>query len=389
MTKRGNGEGSIRKRPDGSWEGRYCIGRDPATGRVARRSVYAKTRGECAEKLREMMNKAAQAGSLYIASEKITVSEWLGTYLWDIKRPKLKPDTFQQYVYSVQSRIMPAPIAQMKMHDVRRYHAQAFVDALTEEGATPFTVRNVFGVLRNAFSEAERRSVVSISYLTNVALPVRHPKPMRILTRAEQARFTKGIKGHRLEAAFVLALTTGLREGEIAALTWGDLKDGKLHVVKNAIRAAVFDPVARKKTGSRVIIQETPKTAAGVRKIPLLPVTLRALDMHRMKQNDERVRGRLLYQDNGLIFCSELGTLYEPQYFREALHKALESAGLPKIKFHALRHTFATRGLEAEISVRSMQSLLGHETPEMVMHYQQLLDDQAEEEMAKLKNTFL
>jgi integrase len=388
MNKRGNGEGSIRKRSNGTWEGRYSAGRDPETGTLIRRSVYASTRKECADKLAEKQRITNAHGGLYVASERLTVADWLHVYLWEIKAPTVKPGTFQQYVYLTESFILTAPIAQMKIQDVRRPHAQSFVDGLTSANVKPFMTRNIFGVLRNAFAVAEQRGFVPVSYLSNIALPKRQPRPTQILTRSEQATLLSAIAGHRLEAAFIIALTTGPREGEIAALMWDDYKDGTIAIKRNAIRASQFDPVTKEKSGTEIIIQDTPKTAAGVRKLPLLPIAVKALAAHRVRQNDERVQNRLLYQDNGLIFCSEIGTIYEPEYYRKTLQKILVEHELPKIKFHALRHTFATRGLEADISTRSMQALLGHESPDMTMHYQHLLEEHAEVEIAKLKDVF-
>jgi integrase len=313
MSKRGNGEGSLRKRPDGRWEGRYTAGRDARTGRLVTRSVYAWKRAECKAKL-DAAIEASQGVSIY-ASDKLTVAEWLQVYLWQIKRERVKPTTFDDYVTNTEGYIMPSSLASMKMNTVRRFHVQAFVDELTSAEATPFVVRNVYGVLRNAFREAERKGIIPISYANGAELPARKPKPMAIFTQAQQTDFMIAIKGHRLEAAFIAALTTGLREGELAALTWSDYADGTLSVTKNAASVSLYDPRTNKKTGSKVIIQDSPKTTAGVRNIPVLPITARALDKHRIIQNNERMRNRLLYSDSGFIFCNELGGMYEPSYY--------------------------------------------------------------------------
>jgi integrase len=385
MGKRGNGEGSIRKRQDGRWEGRYTAGVDPATGKQVQRSVYGTTRKECAERLREKMDQAENG--LYIASDKLLLSEWLHVYLWEIKRARLKQGTFAQYVYDVNTYVKGSELAAMKIKDVRRFHIQAFVDALGA-ARSAFVVRNVYGIIRNAFAEAEKRGAISVSYAMGVSLPQRKPKPTAILSIIDQRRFMDAVKGDRLEAAFIVALTTGIREGELAALAWPDYEEGCISISKDVVRAALYDPQTGEKTGSKIIVQDTPKTAAGVRRIPLLPVTVEALRAHRMKQNDERMKNRLLYADTGLIFCNEIGGIYEPAYYRKQMQKIMGHAGIPKIKFHALRHSFATRGLEAGVSPRALQGLLGHETPEMVMQYQHLLEQQARAEIDKLKDFF-
>jgi integrase len=315
--------------------------------------------------------------------------DWISVYLWEIKRARLKAGTFGQYVEHMDRYIAPSKLAKMKMVDIRRFHIQSFIDGLEAAGLSPFTIRQVYAVVRGAFNEAARRGVIPVSYAGGVSLPVRKAKPPRVLTKSEQSVFLEAIAGHRLEAAFVLALTTGLREGEIAALKWSDLQDGAITVTRNARRVSEFDPVTRERAGSRVIIQETPKTAAGARFVPILPIAAGALHTHRQKQNDERVKNRIAYVDGGLMFCDEIGRLYDPAAFRKALQKILAAAGLPVIRFHELRKTFATRGLEAGMTLKGLQSILGHETPEMVMHYQELLQEQSRVEMDKLKGVFL
>jgi integrase len=276
----------------------------------------------------------------------------------------------------------------MKIADIRRHHVQAFIDDMKAAGNSPHAVCYSFGLIRNAMNEAVNRGIIPVSYAVGVALPKKTPKKTVIFTKNEQAAFMDTIKGHRLEAAFILAITTGMREGELAGLMWSDYNKGRIAVNKDVARVNLYDSVTHEKTGSRVIIQDSPKTVAGVREIPLLPIAIDALKRHRMKQNDEKMKNRRLYADNGLIFCNEIGCIYEPTYYYKLLQKTLDRVGLKRIKFHALRATFATRGLEAEIPTKSIQSMLGHETPEMTMHYQQLLEEQALVEIAKLEKMF-
>jgi len=394
MTRRGNGEGSIRKRRDNPplWEGRYSAGRNPATGRIIRKSVYAPSRHECKAKLDNAIEQAQ--GGVYVADEALTVAAWVHHYLWDIKRPQVKPVTFDGYVRSVTNWISPAAIAQMKIRDVRRRHVQEFIDDIEKPdaegkgGASPFTIRAVYVLLCAAFSEAEKREILPGNPAKHIDLPKRRPKPTAVFTPEQQKIFLSSLEGHRLKAAFIVASTTGIRAGELAALMWTDYKDGALSISKNAVRVNVYDADTDEITGSKVIIQDTPKTAAGVRTIPLMPLAVEALRVHRMAQNDERVKNRLLYADNGLMFCSEVGMVYEPKYYLKAFYALLDAAGLPRIKLHALRHTFATRALEMGLTPKELQELLGHETPEMTMHYQHMLDDQKRAAIDKLSKVF-
>jgi integrase len=386
MARRGNGEGSIRKRKDGSWEARYTTGVNPKTGKFTRKSVYGRTRAEVKDKLTEKMEQVRKG--LYCGCEKLRVSEWLDTYLWDIKYPNIKPKTFSGYEEYVRKYVKPSGLAKMKMQDVRRFHIQTFVEDMKEVTTSAFTIHAVYSVIRNAFNEAEKRGVIPISFVSGISLPKKKPKETRILTIQEQEHFLAVIKKHRLEAAFIVALTTGIREGELTALTWNDYKDDAIHITKNAVRVPLYNDTTHEKTGSHILVQDTPKTTAGLRRIPLLPIAKEALYRHRIKQNNERMKNRLLYINNNLIFCNKIGMLYDPKTFYTTLRKILDGAGMEKIKFHALRHTFATRGLESGIAGKSLQTILGHESPEMVAHYQHLLEEQAQVEIDKLADVF-
>jgi integrase len=384
MARRGNGEGSIRKRKDGRWEGRCVVGRDPETGAPIRKSVFGRTRKDCAEALSKAMAKAA--AGLYMPVSKMLYSDWVQAYLWDIKQAGLKPNTFSQYVY-LSSFLDGSALWDMKIADIRRHHIQSYIDSLVPRYGA-WTIKSIYKFVRGTFSEAEAREIVEANPVKNIKIPPAKAKPMRILTEEETRRLLTAVKSHRLAAAFIVAITTGMREGELAALKWADYENAGLHIERDAVRIDVYDPVTRKKTGTELIIQDTPKTSAGVRFVPILPIAIDALSRHRMRQNDEKMKNRRLYVDSGYIFTNEVGAVYEPSYYRKTLHKIMDAAGLSRVRFHALRHSFATRGLELEISPKELQALLGHETPEMVMHYQHLLEQRARVSIDKLQNVF-
>jgi len=389
MTKRSKGEGSVRKRPDGRWEGRYTLGRDPKTGKQVRKSVYGKSKGEVRKQL-TAINAQIDAGHYFEAS-KDSLSVWLEYWIWNVKKPKIKPKTFDGYLESINTHILGTPLSLVPLGGIRRHHLQTWVDEKTGDGASAYIVRYAYGIIRNSMNDAVRRGLLEFNFADKISLPPVDQNETTILTADEQKIFIDAIKDHRLFAAFYVALTTGIREGELAALTWADFDDNSetLTITKDAIRVNEYGTEAREKTGTKVIVQETPKSRAGRREIPLLPQTATALRKHRIRQYDEKMKNRKLYEDSDLIFCNEIGGLYDPKTFYTWLRKICKATpGLEPIKFHALRHTFATRGLENEMSGKAMQELLGHETEAMTLHYQQLLDKQARIEIDKLKDAF-
>lgn len=393
--KRANGEGSIRKRPDGTWEGRVTV--TDINGNKSRPSFYGKKQEDVRKQIDEAVSLSDRG--LYVASNKLTLENYLlNDWLWGEKHeqltadpPKLKPKTFDGYFDSINNHIKGTRLGKMAITDVRRHHIQNWIKEKSKAGTRDRALSSAYGVIRNGMNDAVRNGILKESYADKITLPRKKAATTKILTKHEQNIFLKAINSNRLEAAFYVALTTGIREGELTALSWSDFDEdqGTLTISKDAVRIYSYDEKTMKKTGSKVIIQDSPKSAAGNRTIPLLPDTIKSLKRHRQRQNIEKMKNRKLYQENNLIFCDEMGRLYDPKNFYTTLRKfCKEIEGLDHIKFHALRHTFATRALESDMKQKAVQGLLGHETAAMTMHYTHLLDEQKKIEMEKLKDAF-
>jgi integrase len=197
---------------------------------------------------------------------------------------------------------------------------------------------------------------------------------MRPLSEAEARTFLDAARGagDRFEALYVLAVTTGLRRGELLGLRWddADLDRGTLRVGRALVRV-----------GGRHVIGET-KTRRGRRRINLTPRTVAALKAHRKRQLEQRVRLAGFYEDHGLIFSSENGTPLNPENLvKRSFKPLLKKAGLPEIRFHDLRHTCATLLLGRSVHPKIVQELLGHATIAMTLdtysHYLPSMGDQA------------
>jgi integrase len=197
---------------------------------------------------------------------------------------------------------------------------------------------------------------------------------MRPLSEAEARTFldTAREAGDRFEALYVLAITTGLRRGELLGLRWDDtdLDRGTLRVGRALVRE-----------GGRHVLGET-KTRRGRRRVNLTPRTVAALKTHRKRQLEQRVRLASLYEDHGLIFSSESGTPLNPENLvKRSFKPLLKKAGLSEIRFHDLRHTCATLLLGRGVHPKMVQELLGHATIAMTLdtysHYLPSMGDQA------------
>src|SRR5688572_20255069 len=208
----------------------------------------------------------------------------------------------------------------------------------------------------------------------HVKAPRPAPEEIRPLSEGEARAFLESARhsGERFEALYVLAITTGLRRGELLGLRWddADLKQGTLRVGRALVRE-----------GGRHTLGET-KTRRGRRQINLTPRTVNALKDHRKKQLEEKVKLAGLYKDHGLIFASGVGTPINPENLVKRYFKPLlEKAGLPEVRFHDLRHTCATLLLGRGVHPKIVQELLGHATIAMTLdtysHYLPSMGDAA------------
>ncbi len=197
---------------------------------------------------------------------------------------------------------------------------------------------------------------------------------MRPLSEVEANTFLQVARtsGDRFEALYVLAITTGLRRGELLGLRWDDvdLERGTLRVGRSLVRE-----------GGRHTVGET-KTRRGRRQVNLTPRTVSALKAHRTHQLEEKMWLAETYEDRGLVFSTTIGTPVNPENLvNRSYNPLLKKAGLPKIRFHNLRHTCATLLLVRGVHPKFVQELLGHATIAMTLdtysHYLPSMGDQA------------
>jgi integrase len=177
---------------------------------------------------------------------------------------------------------------------------------------------------------------------------------MRTLTVEQVRALLRAAQDDRLEALYVLAVTTGMRRGELLGLRWSevDIPGGALAVTGSLQRV----------TGKGLVRVE-PKTGRSRRRILLTPTAIAALRRHQGAQAAERLAAADWWQDQGLVFCSELGTPLEPgNMLRRSFHPLLHRAGLPWIRFHDLRHTAATVMLGRGVHPKIASEMLGHAT---------------------------
>jgi integrase len=340
MARRGQNEGSIRHRADGRWEARLTL----ADGR--RKSVFGKTRQEAAKKLLDVQK--AQADGLPVVSERQTVGAFLIQWL-DTVRPTLRPRTWERYSQVVNLHIVPAlgkePLVKLTPVAVQKLYA-----AELGRGASPRTVIKLHMVLRRALSQAVRWGLVprNVADLVDPPSPVR--KEMQTFSPEEARALLAAAKGDRLEALYVLALTTGMRQGELLALHWRD-------VDLDAGAVMVRGSLGRTKDGLLISAPKNNRT----RRIELTEAAIIALRRHRVAQAEERLSLGAGWDDQDLVFPNAIGRPIEARnLLSRSYAPLLKRANVPALNFHALRHTAATLMLMQGIHPKVVSEMLGH-----------------------------
>jgi integrase len=348
MGRRGNGEGSIRRRKDGRWEGRYTV--HTAEGRQ-QKTVYGKTRKEVAEKLTEVM--AGRDKSFVFDPGKLTVGEHLEQWLEDVVKPSASHRTYSTNAQQVRDHIAPT-LGRIKLKELRKTHIDKLYREKLDSGLSPSTVRRVHAVLHKALEEAVKGDLIPRNPAAYANKPKVKQDEIEPLDASQAAAFLKAAKGDRFEALYILCLMCGLRQGEALALRWRDidLDGGKLRVSLQ---------LQRVRSGGGLRFSE-PKNASR-RTVGLPQRAVSVLKSHRNRQLEEKLAAGPLYRDGGLVFASEHGTPMDAQNVVNRYYKPLlKRASLPPIRFHDLRHSCLSLLAQRGEPIRDLQALAGHAT---------------------------
>ena len=302
----------------------------------------------------------------------MTLGEYLDRWLSDSVKGTVRVSTYERHEAITRLHIKPS-IGRVGLKKLTPAHVRGLYSEKLDSGLAPATVCKIHSTLHKALSQAVSDGTVPRN-AAEVKAPRPTPEEMRPLSEAEAQAFLEAAResGDRFEALYVLAITTGMRRGELLALRWDDvdLERATLRVGRALVRE-----------GGRHTLGET-KTRRGRRKVNLTPRTMNALKIHRKEQLEEKLRCAALYQDNGLIFASGAGTAMNPENLvKRSFKPLLKRAGLPEIRFHDLRHTCATMLLGRGVHPKFVQELLGHATIAMTLdtysHYLPSMGDQA------------
>jgi integrase len=365
---RGKNEGSLHQRPNGTWRAQLSV-----NGK--RISKGFKTKAEAQEWLRNSQTQV-ERGFDYHAG-KVTLAEYLPQWL-ESHGVSLRPKTADQYQRVIEKHIL-SNLGDIQVKNLRITRVEQFYSELVQSGLGVRTVRIVHAILHNALEKALRYGLVVSNPTRGAALPRYRHGEMQVLDESQVTRFLVAAQDSPYLALYHLALTTGMRQGELLGLKWTDLQ---WHSGALLVQRQVQDI-----RGQGTIYQE-PKTRSGRRTIKLGEVTLQTLRLHREHQQLLKASAGNRWKENDLIFPSKVGTPRDPSNLRLDFKRVLEKAGLPKIRFHDLRHTAASLMLNHGVPVIVASKRLGHSKPSITLdiygHLYQEMQDEVARKMDEL-----
>lgn len=340
--RRGRGEGSVFQRADGVWTSTITIGYDES-GKRKRRTVYAGSKAAVLEKLTQLQGLAA-TGSLSEPT-RLTCREYLERWLEDVQRPNIRASTHLRYASLLATHITPH-IGGIRLAKVQPITIQRLYSQLGSASASGRTRELVHVVLRKAFKQAMLWGYMTRNPCDAVARPKPARKAIRYFTAEETNRFLSAARSDRLFALYVLAVSAGLRQGELFGLKWRDV-DWNAGAI--AVQRTIDDLNGKLSVGE-------PKTAKGRRRVDLPAIAMSALRAHRKAMFAEG-------HASDWIFCdTKGGLLRRGNVLRRSYFRLLKTAQLSPLNFHCLRHTAATLLLLQGTHPKIVQERLGHAT---------------------------
>jgi integrase len=346
MPRRGKGEGNIRKRPDGRWEGRVTIG-VTATGNPKTRSVYGKTREEAATKLNKLISQF-NAGAL-TQNSNLTVNEFLDFYL-ERKHEKLDESTHTTYTNYFRAYVRPH-IGGVRVAAITPLTVEQLLTTLKRAKKGPRVLEYTHTLLNAAMKQAIAWQLIERNPVAGVQKPAKVRTPKNVWDRQQARHFLNIIQGDRFYAAYLLFLTTGLRRSEVLGLKRDALDLPGLRLeVRHTIVYANGKQLARDKT----------KSATSRRAFRINQHLADAIAARLIEQDLERAVAGDRWVDTGYIFTDPEGRSLNEHRLRKHHDALIAKAEVPRLTFHELRHTYTSLALLKGISAKEVQRRLGH-----------------------------
>lgn len=342
------GAGSVYLRKDGRYAAEIKL--DGKT-----RTFYGKTQKEAHDKLQQAIYEQKQ-GTLVTGPQQ-TIAQYFEYWLVNVHEPLIRPITFVMHKGIVKNHILPT-LGHLKLRNLKPEHIEALYASKLRDGYKASSIQNIKCILNNALGHAVRRGFIARNVCDVVSSPRAKKHEAIILTKEQAYTLMEVAKGHRFEVLILVAVTTGMRKGELTALKWQDIDFASkcLYVRHTAYRLPQHG-----------YVENEPKTDSGKRIIRLPQLVLTALKQHKITQDEMKRKAGTGWKDFHLVFSNTVGNYVSAQYLGKSFARLLKKAGLPPMRFHDLRHSAATILLSQGVNPKVVQEILGHSDIKMTL----------------------
>jgi integrase len=378
---------------------RITIGHDEK-GKPIRKSFYGSSKSDAENKKKQYI-KDLEAGlnpDLAIQS----LSQAMYTWLWDIeKRSGNKSSTFERYEGIYRNYIKDSSIGLLKISDINKLTIQKNYNLLQDEGKSYSQISNLHKLLNKFFYYAESEGYLIKNPCKGLKIPKcdedkieEEDKVVETFSQDELNILIDSIGFKKLRFIIMFAVLTGIRQGELLAIEKSDLTETSTVKINKTLRSIkVFDEDnednKKSKDKNKYELKVTrPKTKSSRREVPIPEILKQELKKLEKLIATEKLKLGPAYIENKLLFPSQTGTYIDAKNLRRSWERALKSAGIPQRKFHALRHTYATRLFENGTSILTVSRLLGHSSIRTTEIYTHVLEDIKSAEVECLNNMF-
>ena len=361
--RRSNGEGSVRQRPNGRWEGRIAY-TDNITGLVTRTSVYGATKAEVRAKLKKVLERLGAGQPATDA--RITVGAWCEQWMaTTLEASSRRPTTKDLSRSLLRGHVVPTRLGEVTLDRLRPSHVDAWLlelrsrtrtvrradgTATTRRALAESSIVRCYQVLRVALDGAVRDGLLAANPLHAVPQPSVERHEARFLTEEELRTLLEALRGTRFHTLFTLIAATAMRKGEATALRWSDVDlDAGIITVRSTLARS-----------GRALVLSPPKTTRSRRLLAPVAEVIEMLRALHRRQAAERLAAGDLWDDRDFVFTTATGAPLDPRNVLRALQNAARSVGLEGVTVHSLRHSAATAMLDAGVHLRAVSEILGH-----------------------------
>ncbi len=351
-----------------------------------RKYVYAHSQKEAKQLLSEKM---ATIG--YSKGEEMTLADWVFYFLEEYKKNEIKVTTYDSYMMTYRVHIKNSDLGKTLLLDLDTAMLQKYYNSRVRTGANAKTVIHSRTVIGSALDQAVKMHLIPVNPNKYTTAPKKKTFEAKVLDKSDIMRFVAEAKDEPLYPIIITTVYTGMRKGEVMGLRWQDVDFDKREIhVRHSLCKVLEAPDETGRRKSHYELLE-PKSKKSIRTIPMLDEVYEALQLQKMRQKEEKRLFSDVYIDRDYIFADQTGNYLPQRTFMTDYHRLQERYQLPKVRFHDLRHSFATLLIEANVSMKVIQELLGHSTittsMDLYAHVSEKMKRQALEDIRKITSS--